>query len=472
VDIAHRTGPVDRPRFEAALRRAYAFAGTPAPERVVWVESPVLVRQAAAAAGLILTLDEDADVRTSALNATVPQRDAAPARRRPPTSERVLRRAALDLRSRGPGSHEIHTALGWRLGRRVRAVVRDHSEIHPLGYVWPPPEDTPADVVDLSHWGADNPLVRRVAEATAGIARTIDRAARGDAHAGTRMADVVCRHLGADAAVGEEEQPLERAVAAIVGAPGERRGARPLDRSARARVSAILRDLSLGPEPGQFGAVSPEVTFVSFLRRICGSTLGPEDDARADLCEELVEAGCFWLPHRRFVIACERPVELRSWIRPGATREELHHESGPAARWPDGWAVHAIDGVPVPERVVIGPDALTVDETLGEPNAEVRRVMCERRGYARLLGEAGGTLVDDDPEWGRLWRVDLRVPPDEAIGDRDPVLLVECRNATAEPDGSFRRYVLRVPPTTRTAHEALAWTFDVPPDEYRIARAT
>ena len=32
-------------------------------------------------------------------------------------------------------------------------------------------------------------------------------------------------------------------------------------------------------------------------------------------------------------------------------------------------------------------------------------------------------------------------------------------SATAEPDGSYRRYVLRVPPNTRNTREAIAWTF-------------
>jgi hypothetical protein len=32
-------------------------------------------------------------------------------------------------------------------------------------------------------------------------------------------------------------------------------------------------------------------------------------------------------------------------------------------------------------------------------------------------------------------------------------------NSTPEQDGTYRRYLLRVPPTTRTAREAVAWTF-------------
>lgn len=40
-----------------------------------------------------------------------------------------------------------------------------------------------------------------------------------------------------------------------------------------------------------------------------------------------------------------------------------------------------------------------------------------------------------------------------------PLMLLRVRNSTPEPDGSFRSYLLRVPPTCRTAREAAAWTF-------------
>jgi hypothetical protein len=39
-------------------------------------------------------------------------------------------------------------------------------------------------------------------------------------------------------------------------------------------------------------------------------------------------------------------------------------------------------------------------------------------------------------------------------------------NSTPEPDGRFKRYWLRVPPDTKTAHEAVAWTFGVPAKDY------
>ena len=47
--------------------------------------------------------------------------------------------------------------------------------------------------------------------------------------------------------------------------------------------------------------------------------------------------------------------------------------------------------------------------------------------------------------------------------------MVEVLNSTPEPDGTRRTYFLRVPPTMRTAREAVAWTFGLDGGEYRPA---
>jgi hypothetical protein len=39
-------------------------------------------------------------------------------------------------------------------------------------------------------------------------------------------------------------------------------------------------------------------------------------------------------------------------------------------------------------------------------------------------------------------------------------------NGSPEPDGTFRTYFLRVPPTVRTAREGVAWTFELTEHDY------
>ena len=50
--------------------------------------------------------------------------------------------------------------------------------------------------------------------------------------------------------------------------------------------------------------------------------------------------------------------------------------------------------------------------------------------------------------------------------------MVEVRNSTPEPDGSVRTYFLRVPPTTRSARAAVAWTFGLNGAAYEPAVET
>ena len=51
-------------------------------------------------------------------------------------------------------------------------------------------------------------------------------------------------------------------------------------------------------------------------------------------------------------------------------------------------------------------------------------------------------------------------------------VFVDVENSTPEPDGTFKRYCLMVPPTTRTCTEGVAWTFGLSPTEYVLAAQT
>jgi hypothetical protein len=104
------------------------------------------------------------------------------------------------------------------------------------------------------------------------------------------------------------------------------------------------------------------------------------------------------------------------------------------------------------------PETVTAQEIIGEANVEVRRAMLEKVGYDRLLDVATSVGRDD---FGELLRVDQ--------ADDEAVMLVKVVNSTAEPDGSFKDYVLRVPPDVVSPRAAVAWTFDVPVEEYAPA---
>ena len=106
---------------------------------------------------------------------------------------------------------------------------------------------------------------------------------------------------------------------------------------------------------------------------------------------------------------------------------------------------------PSPRTLVANRDNLTAEQVARIENQELRRVALERLGWQRFLETANAELRAQD-DYGKLWSTQIRL-------DGERVQLVEVVNATAEPDGSYRRYFLRVPPRHRTAREAVAWTF-------------
>lgn len=144
-------------------------------------------------------------------------------------------------------------------------------------------------------------------------------------------------------------------------------------------------------------------------------------------------------------------------------RGRPHCETGAAIRYPDGFSIFAIHGVRVPERIIVAPKSITTAEIESEANAEVRRVMIQRYGTGRYLLDSQTEEIHRD-DFGILYR--KQIPGDE------PLLMVQVVNATPEPDGSYKDYFLRVPPTMVRARAAVAWTFGKDENEYAPAFQT
>ncbi|MFE6051290.1 DUF6745 domain-containing protein [Kitasatospora sp. NPDC056446] len=184
---------------------------------------------------------------------------------------------------------------------------------------------------------------------------------------------------------------------------------------------------------------------------------GPGAVPVAPLAELAREAGWWW-PYRDVALLSERPTELH---RDEAGR--LDRADGPALEYADGFALHAWRGMPVPPEFLAGLADVSVERIGAEENAELRRVLLEHYGYERYLADSGAEPVHRD-ETGVLWRI--------VLPDDEPVVMVEVVNSTAEPDGTYRTYWLRVPPSTRTARAGVAWTFGIPESAYRPQRET
>jgi hypothetical protein len=104
----------------------------------------------------------------------------------------------------------------------------------------------------------------------------------------------------------------------------------------------------------------------------------------------------------------------------------------------------------VPECVARG--TTTLPDIQAQENTETRAVMIERYGAERYIRESGGKEIDHS-DLGTLY-------------DLSGLKVVKVVNSTPEPDGRYKNYYLKVPPSTKTAAEAVAWTFALKTEEY------
>lgn len=197
------------------------------------------------------------------------------------------------------------------------------------------------------------------------------------------------------------------------------------------------------------GCLVSESSFWS--RHAMMNILGFDGQAIAAEVLDAMLATLGFIPYKNLCLMMERPLEL--CFDPVTGR--LHHSSNYAIRYRDGTGLHAIRGTVVSEDVFYG--RFTYADIDKEQNVEVRRVMIENFGYERYLRECGARVVHQD-EFGTLYRRDLV--------DDEPIALLRVRNSTPEPDGTFKDYILRVPPTVGTARGAVAWTFGLNMTEY------
>lgn len=166
----------------------------------------------------------------------------------------------------------------------------------------------------------------------------------------------------------------------------------------------------------------------------------------------LMKNGSPYLLFENICFACHYPV-----VRTTDNAHRWHNETGPALAFSCGLELHFWHGTIIPEQLIkrrrsINPLAISL-----QPNATLRSIMMEIYGWERYLKDSKAKIIDTDNR-GTLYRLDFK--------GQEPLVAVSVLNSTAEPDGTFKRYTLRVPPRTQTVQEALAWTFDLRPKEY------
>ena len=185
-----------------------------------------------------------------------------------------------------------------------------------------------------------------------------------------------------------------------------------------------------------------------------------EDVKKLQLWINLSKSCGWWEPFENIVFVCERPLTQTI-----DSQGNLHDTSKPALLCRDGWPVYAVHGVRVPADIIEDKNTLTVQRIEQETNAEIRRVMIDLYGPKKYTADSGAILIQemntDHPIKGlRTAKLFLKkVPNDEDI------IILDVLNSSPEPDGSYKRYQLRIDPNAyngeaaKNCHAALASTW-------------
>jgi len=135
----------------------------------------------------------------------------------------------------------------------------------------------------------------------------------------------------------------------------------------------------------------------------------------------------------------------------------LDSRSSAALAFADGYKIYSWQGVTCPKDLIEHPEKITPQEIDQEGNAEIKRIMIERFGLEKYVTSSFDTKIHED-ECGTLYS--------KRTGVGEPLTMVRVTNSTPESNGTYKEYFLRVPPTMKTAREAVAWTFDLDEEEY------
>ncbi|MEH2357820.1 DUF6745 domain-containing protein [Nostoc sp.] len=168
---------------------------------------------------------------------------------------------------------------------------------------------------------------------------------------------------------------------------------------------------------------------------------------------ESVVKECGWIFAGKYTcIVCDRPTKLSF-----DNQNRLHAEGEPAIEFTDGYSLYSYHGVTLPEKYgKIHPEQWQSQWLLSEENAELRRVLIQGIGYARICQELQAIELDNWQEY-TLLKIDNNV-------DEEPIYLLKM---TCPSTGFI--HALRVPPNMESAREAISWVnWGVGPEEFGV----
>jgi hypothetical protein len=222
------------------------------------------------------------------------------------------------------------------------------------------------------------------------------------------------------------------------------------------------------------------IGFYRFMELHLKIAYDPQKSGHLGWWNDIAESANWWFPYEGYCFVSERPVRC-------AIDEErrLHHESLAAMEFKDGWKVYAYHGVTVPAQVIETPETITIEQIKNEENAEVRRCMVERMGWARFYSEAGMKVLHEDTLESNF----PSIPISELVSESarlvtsyrpgtETAQLLEAEGIRDYEDrplrfvrltdpSTGRQYTLRVLHSHTRCYEAVGWSFGKTEEEYK-----
>ena len=156
-----------------------------------------------------------------------------------------------------------------------------------------------------------------------------------------------------------------------------------------------------------------------------------------------ISLSCGWFyTFEKACLICDRPLAIHK-----NENTELHNPNGPSIEFRDGYKIYHINGVEVPEYVIMNPEQITIDKIEKEDNIEVRRIMISIFTEERYLFEIGAELIDADT---------ILLDNDSDLIISRALFLDKFNNAyLCSHDGSTDRiYYMSVDPASKTCTDA------------------
>ena len=189
-----------------------------------------------------------------------------------------------------------------------------------------------------------------------------------------------------------------------------------------------------------------------YMRNKLPDLYSKENDIKLTYWEDILDSAYAFVIYDNICFVCQHPTSQRL-----DEEGRYHNALGPSLTFEDATEIFSWHGRNVPRHIIEEPDRITIEMIDEERNIELRTILIDRYGISKFLEDSGARVIQQD-QYGTLF--------ERHFNNDEPLLVVMVKNSTPEPDGTYKHYFLRVPPTTLTAKAGIAWTFGLTEEEY------